>query len=188
MGEDRAWLATASTRRSEVWRCTAEKPQSDYCLNRFNCSVNCCLPVSSAIKVKKNHQEEQTKLTCPNYVKKKEAGKNTGNITDILITHPTMLLMLMMMGLMMLRVMMLRVVGMITGRMRIESLILNRNVLMLGMIVVTVFWMMRMMMKMAVVTSCFRLLWIFSVQLSCCPVLHGAVLGSSLRILQKHIL
>lgn len=50
-----------------------------------------------------------------------------------------MLLMLMMMGLMMLRVMMLRVVGMITGRMRIESLILNHNVLMLGMIVVTVF-------------------------------------------------
>lgn len=50
-----------------------------------------------------------------------------------------MLLMLMMMGLMMLRVMMLGVVGMITGRMRTESLILNRNVLMLGMIVVTVF-------------------------------------------------
>lgn len=42
--------------------------------------------------------------------------------------------------------------------------------------------MMRMMMTMAVVTSCFCLLWLFSVQLSCCLVPHGAVLARSLII------
>lgn len=46
--------------------------------------------------------------------------------------------MLMMMRLMMIKVMMLRVVGMITGRMMTVSLILNCDVLKLGMILVTV--------------------------------------------------